>query len=155
MAIVDNALVHELRIQAPPETVFAYFTDPRRHALWLGRQATLDPRPGGVYRCVVNDTATILGEYLAVDPPHQVAFTWGFADDQTVPPGSSTVTVTLTPQPGGTLLRLVHTGLPHPALAPHDQGWHGYLGQLATAASHSATADPSDDPDATGLTPNR
>lgn len=31
-------------------------------------------------------------------------------------------------------LRLVHTGLPHPALAGHDKGWHGYLSQLAGAS---------------------
>jgi hypothetical protein len=27
----------------------------------------------------------------------------------------------------------VHTGLPHPALAGHEEGWSGYLAQLAQA----------------------
>ena len=52
------------------------------------------------------------------------------------------MTVTLTPQPHGTLLRLVHTGLPHPALVPHDQGWQGYLDQLAMAATHTGDPNP-------------
>jgi hypothetical protein len=29
----------------------------------------------------------------------------------------------------------VHTGLACPAIAPHHQGWAGYLAQLASAAA--------------------
>jgi uncharacterized protein YndB with AHSA1/START domain len=133
MAIEGDTLVQEIRIQADPATVFAYFTDEKRHVLWLGKQASLDPRPGGVYRCVVNETATIVGEYVEVEPPYRVVFTWGFAGNQAVPPGSSTVTVTLVPDGAGTVLTLVHTGLPHPALDAHNSGWHGYLNDLAKA----------------------
>jgi hypothetical protein len=42
---------------------------------------------------------------------------------------------TLTPDADATVVRLVHTGLPHPALAPHDEGWTGYLAQLVGAAA--------------------
>ena len=99
---------------------------------------TLDARPGGVYRCEINDTHTVVGQYLLVEPPHRVAFTWGFAGSEAVPPGSSTVTVTLTPTPGGTLVRLVHTGLPHPTLGAQQECWRGYLADLAAtlAAGH-------------------
>jgi uncharacterized protein YndB with AHSA1/START domain len=125
MTIAGDRIEHEIRIAAPPELVFAFFTDPELHARWLGREATLDPRPGGVYRCVVHDRATLLGEYVTVEPPRRVEFTWGFDGGSGVPPGSSTV------------MRLVHTGLPHPALDGHDTGWNGYLGQLArVAATH-------------------
>jgi uncharacterized protein YndB with AHSA1/START domain len=137
MTIAGDRIEHEIRIAAPPELVFAFFTDPELHARWLGREATLDPRPGGVYRCVVHDRATLLGEYVTVEPPRRVEFTWGFDGGSGVPPGSSTVSITLTPAPDSTLLRLVHTGLPHPALDGHDTGWNGYLGQLArVAATH-------------------
>ena len=134
MTIVGEQIEHEIVIAAPPELVFAFFTDAELYPRWMGRQATLDPRPGGVYRCVVHDAATVVGEYVVVEPPRRVEFTWGF-DGGAVPPGSSTVTVTLTPVPEGTLLRLVHNGLPHPALAGHDAGWSGYLAQLAGAAA--------------------
>ena len=40
----------ELRIAAPPEIVFAYFTDPARMVDWMGVAALLDPRPGGTFR---------------------------------------------------------------------------------------------------------
>jgi uncharacterized protein YndB with AHSA1/START domain len=135
VTIAGDRVEHEIRIAAPPEIVFAFFTDPELHARWLGREATLDPRPGGVYRCVVHDHATVLGEYITVDPPRRIEFTWGFDGAAAVPPGSSTVAIRLTPVPDGTLLRLVHTGLPHPALQGHDTGWNGYLAQLARAAA--------------------
>jgi len=38
------------------------------------------PRPGGIYRCVVNDSSRVVGAYVEVDPPHRVAFTWGFEE---------------------------------------------------------------------------
>jgi uncharacterized protein YndB with AHSA1/START domain len=135
MAVIDDRVEHEIRIQAPLEVVFTYLTDPDKHSAWMGQQVTLDPRPGGIYRCVMHNYATVTGEYVTVDPPHRVVFTWGFEGDETIPRGSSTVEVTLTPDGSGTVLRLVHTGLPHPALALHDKGWHGYLGQLAAVAT--------------------
>lgn len=131
MAIVEDRVEQELFIAAPPEVVFRFFTDPAKHERWLGRRATLDARPGGMYRCEVNETHTVVGEYLVVEPPNTVAFTWGFAGSDTVPPGSSTVSVTLTPARNGTWLRLVHTGLAHPMLGGHEEGWRGYLAQLA------------------------
>src|SRR5213080_2708377 len=45
-----SATEHELRIAARPETVFGYFTDPEKMVQWMGAEATLDPRPGGVCR---------------------------------------------------------------------------------------------------------
>ena len=138
MAIAGDRLEHELLIRAPAELVFAFFTDPDLYRRWMGREATLDPRPGGIYRCVVHDTATVLGEYVVVEPPRRVVFTWGFEGGAGVPAGSSTVAVTLTPVPDGTLLRLVHTGLPHPALAGHDKGWSGYLAELERAVADRA-----------------
>lgn len=134
MAIVADRIEHELHIEAPPEVVFAYFTEPARHVEWMGQAANLDPRPGGVYEMTVNDNATVLGEYVSLEPPHLIEFTWGFVGNDAVPPGSANVRVTLTDADGGTRLRLVHTGLPHPALAPHDEGWTGYLAALAREA---------------------
>jgi len=35
-------------MDASPETVFAFFTDPEKLTRWLAVEATLDPRPGGM-----------------------------------------------------------------------------------------------------------
>ncbi len=142
MTIAEDRVEHEITIDAPVDVVFAYFTDPVRHATWLGSSAELDPRPGGRYRCVVNEHAVVRGEYLEVSPPHRVSFTWGFEDNEPLPPGSSTVSVTLEAVGASTVLRLVHTGLPHPMLGPHDLGWDGYLVALGVAAGPPASAHP-------------
>jgi uncharacterized protein YndB with AHSA1/START domain len=139
MPVLGDRVVREITIQAPREVVFSFFTDPRRHEQWLGSQAELDPRPGGIYRCVVNDHATALGEFVTVTPYDAVSFTWGFEGNDAVPPGSSTVTVTLAEVAGGTHLTLEHTGLPHPALEGHDVGWDGYLATLVDAAEAGPT----------------
>jgi uncharacterized protein YndB with AHSA1/START domain len=133
VAIIDGRIEQQIHIAAPPEVVFSYFTDPAKHPRWMGQRATLDARPGGLYRCEVNDTHTVIGAYVLVEPHSRLVFTWGFVGNDTVPPGSSTVSVTLTRTPDGTDLHLVHTGLPHPALGGHEEGWRGYLAQLAVA----------------------
>lgn len=134
MAVVDDRVEHELYVDAPPALVFAMFTEAERYVQWMGQRATLDPRPGGTYRVVVNDSATIAGTYTVVEPHSRVEFTWGFEGSSHSPPGSSVVSVTLIAHEGGTRLRLVHTGLEHPALAPHDRGWTGHLARLVVVA---------------------
>jgi uncharacterized protein YndB with AHSA1/START domain len=145
-----EAIVREVRIDASPETVFDFFTDPAKMVRWKGVTATLDPRPGGVYRVQMNEQAVALGEYVEVDPPNRVVFTWGWAgDDALTPPGSSTVEVTFTPDGDGTLVRLVHTGLPSPESAEaHGHGWDQYMPRLAIAAAGGdAGADPNHNPE--------
>jgi uncharacterized protein YndB with AHSA1/START domain len=141
---VAEALRQEIRIDASPETVFPFFTDPARMTQWKGGTATLDPRPGGVYRVVINDRIIAAGEYVEVLPPTRVVFTWGWEGDHPVRPGSTTVEVELVPDGDGTLVRLTHHGLPDDEQrAQHAQGWTHYLGRLRLAATGR---DPGPDP---------
>ena len=123
-------------VRARPETLFAYFIDPAKYVTWMGVEAVLDARPGGIYRVRVPQGGYAVGEFVVVEPPRRVVFTWGWEGDPSVPPGSSTVTITLTPTEDGTLVRLLHDGLPDSASAAlHRQGWERYLERLATAGS--------------------
>jgi uncharacterized protein YndB with AHSA1/START domain len=145
-ASVRDVVEREIRIDASPETVFAYFTDPARMTRWKGRSATLDPRPGGAYRVEINDRAVVRGEFVEVTPYSRLVFTWGWEGsdpEHPVPPGSSTVEVVLEPDGGGTLVRLRHRDLPAGQGELHDQGWTHYLGRLGEAA---AGRDPGPDP---------
>jgi uncharacterized protein YndB with AHSA1/START domain len=142
-------IVREIHIRATPETVFEFFTDPGKLTRWLAAEATLDPRPGGVchQEHASEDgsgrTYHMRGEFLEVSPPERVVFTWGFTDpDVGVPPGSSVVDVTLTPDGGGTRLRLEHRDLPVPAIESHAGGWTGMLERLATAVMDTAREEP-------------
>ncbi len=152
MKTVDDgcAITREIRIAARPETVFAFFTDPAKMIRWKGQTATLDPRPGGLYRVDVNGRNVARGEYVEIVPNRRIIFTWGWEDEgNQVPPGSSTVEITLIPDGDGTILRLVHRDLPEEARAPHVHGWEHYLGRLTTAA---AGGDPGADPWAAAAT---
>ncbi|MFI5041186.1 MAG: SRPBCC domain-containing protein [Acidimicrobiales bacterium] len=134
MATPEHTVEREIRIEASPETVFAFFTDPARMVAWKGIDAKLDPVPGGTYRVDMNGRDVARGEYVEVDPPNRVVFTWGWeADGNPVPPGSSTVEVTFRPDGAATIVRLVHRDLPIGAEAPHAEGWDHYLARLAVA----------------------
>jgi uncharacterized protein YndB with AHSA1/START domain len=120
------------RIEAPPEIVFAYLTDSRRFATWMGVGAVLDPRPGGGYRIDVDGVHFASGEYQEVDPPRRLVMSWGLEGHPTVPPGSTTVEITLTPEEGATILRLRHLGLPDEGeRRQHTEGWNLYTTRLA------------------------
>jgi uncharacterized protein YndB with AHSA1/START domain len=97
----------------------------------MGIGAQLDPRPGGRFRIDADAAHVAVGEYREVDPPHRLVMTWGWQGDKSVPPGSTLVEITLTPDGAGTLLRLRHTGLPDDeARESHRGGWALYTGRL-------------------------
>jgi uncharacterized protein YndB with AHSA1/START domain len=129
-------LRHEVRIAAPPDVVFAYFTDPARMVQWMGIAALLDPRPGGAFRVEANGRDVVLGEFVAVEPPRRVVFTWGFdGGERAIAAGSTRVEVTLEPDGDGTLLTLLHHGLAGAARDAHAEGWSHYLARLVPAAA--------------------
>ncbi len=138
----------EIKIAARPETVFAFFIDPARLVRWKGKQADLDPRPGGIYRVDLNGRDVVRGEYREIVPYSRVVFTWGWEGGSSpLPPGSSTVEVVLVPDGDGTIVRLTHRDLPDAdSAAQHAAGWDHYLARLAVAATGR---DPGPDPWAT------
>jgi uncharacterized protein YndB with AHSA1/START domain len=133
----------ELRIAANPETVFDFFVDPDRMIQWMGREAELDPRPGGTFRVDLNGRHISRGEYVEVDRPNRVVFTFGWEGGTSiVEPGASTVEVNFEADGDGTLLRFQHR-LPEESRDSHGEGWDHYLPRLVTAAGGE---DPGDDP---------
>lgn len=141
-------VIREVRIAARPEDVFPYFTDPGKLAAWKAATAELDARPGGRFRMDVTGRGDVAeGEYLDIDPPHRISFSWRWASDQpgggSTAPAPSMVEITLTAVGGGTLLRLVHRGIPLPEREASAAGWVHYLARLALAAAgHHPGPDP-------------
>jgi uncharacterized protein YndB with AHSA1/START domain len=141
-----DVLEVSVHIAAQPETVFPYFTDPARYVLWMGSEADLEPVPGGTYRVRMRDGVETVGEFLEVDPPRRLVFTWGWTQGPPVPPGSTRVVVTLEPEAGGTRVVLRHHDLPDDEQRQHHTGgWEMYLGRLAVRV---AGGDPGRDPNA-------
>jgi uncharacterized protein YndB with AHSA1/START domain len=125
---------HSLHIAAEPAQVFVYFTRPDAILCWMGDYAVLDPRPGGQFTLDVNGVP-VRGQYLEIDPPRRLVISWGHAGSQRLPPGASTVEITLTPERDGTTVRIVHRDLPEPDARDHATGWPHFLHRLTTAAT--------------------
>ena len=92
------------------------------------------------------------GQYVIVDPPSRLVFTWGWTDPGFgLPPGTSRVEVTLTRSGDDgqqTWLRLVHTGLAGDLGVLHEDGWSRFLARLtAVTAGEGPAAYPAEQPD--------
>jgi uncharacterized protein YndB with AHSA1/START domain len=134
----------EVAIAASPDTVWEFLTDPDKAVRWMGIDATLEPRPGGLYRVEVLPGTVARGEFVEIDPPRRAVWTWGWEPGapSSVPPGGSTVSIDLVPTDDGTLVRLAHE-LPRDGAGQHAEGWEHYLSRLSVAATGD---DPGKDP---------
>jgi uncharacterized protein YndB with AHSA1/START domain len=146
MDAATDTTVYErtLTIDASPETVWEFLVDPEKLMRWKGINADLDPQPGGIFRCEVVPGKVARGEFVELDKPNRVVYTWGWDGSADVPPGSSTIVIDLASDGDGTSLRFVHKDLPNAeAVTSHAQGWDHYLPRLERAAGGG---NPGDDP---------
>lgn len=122
-------------LDVPPAEALVWFCDPNRWTRFQGREASLDPRPGGRLRIDLGDGVIIVGHYVNVDQA-EVSFTWGMENNPSLPAESTRVTVTAMPRGSGCELTLRHEGLVDTAQAlSHRSGWRYHLLRLAVAAS--------------------
>ncbi|PZS03859.1 MAG: hypothetical protein DLM70_08470 [Chloroflexi bacterium] len=118
-----NVASVERRIAASPATVFSFFSSSDRWLLWQGVEATIELKPGGLFRMNVSGDGLATGRFLEIVPEQRLKFTWGWEmPERRIPPGSSLVEIDLRPEGSGTLLRLTHTGLPPDWVELHRQG---------------------------------
>jgi uncharacterized protein YndB with AHSA1/START domain len=125
------AAVH---IDAPPEQVYRYFTQPEAIVTWMGEYALLEAEPGGRFILDIKGTP-VRGRFVHLDPPHRLVISWGYAGSDELPPGASTVEVRLVADGGGTRVELEHRDLPPGQEPGHVSGWGHYLARLQQAAA--------------------
>jgi len=142
----QDAIVSEIHIAAPPERVFQALIDPKQVMQWWTSDTCqidlfeMDARRGGRWRYAtkqstlnVNDVSKFhcQGEVLEFDPPRLLAYTWiaNWHDDKT---RRTTVRWELTPEAGGTRVKVTHSGLAQEAVARKDysEGWPGVVEML-------------------------
>ncbi len=102
---MQEALIvrREQHIAAPPAAVFALLTDPEKILRWMGTEAQVEPRPGGLYLVNVTGARCARGSFREVVPVHRLAYSFGWDGSEVVPPGSSLIEIDLIEQPDGTL----------------------------------------------------
>ena len=127
------------------DRVFAAWLDPVSLATWMrpgeatGAIVEVDPRVGGRFRILMEQAEGCghehEGEYLAIEPPSLLSFTWISAATDLRP---TVVTVELHARDGGTELVLTHRRLPPERVDGHRQGWTDILRLLERelAAGH-------------------
>jgi uncharacterized protein YndB with AHSA1/START domain len=136
------------RFHSAPERVFDAWLDPGLIGRWMfdptGRdeelvRVALDARPGGAFSFVVRRRGQEIdhvGEYLEIDRPRRLAFTWGVRQD---PPELSRLDVEILPRESGAELGLTHHL--HPSWAHFvsraEESWARMLGRLAATLDES------------------
>jgi uncharacterized protein (TIGR03086 family) len=116
------------------DQTFALITEPERMRRWFAVTLRMELRAGGDYRWTVVPGQHASGTFTEVEPGKRVVFTWGWEGSDVVPPGASTVTITLEPCDGGTQVTLEHSGLPDEDQEKgHEGGWTEFLSRLARA----------------------
>jgi uncharacterized protein YndB with AHSA1/START domain len=130
-----DPLTARTRIAASPDVVFPYLIDPPLLARWFGDASGSTPEPGGRFALTFDDSTSVQGRFVTIDPPKRVVFTWGVSDSDVLPPGSTTVEIVLTPDGSDTVVTLTHHDLPPSELPSHRAGWTGLLNRLEGAAA--------------------
>jgi uncharacterized protein YndB with AHSA1/START domain len=129
-------------VEAEPDAVFDCLVVPEMIVRWMGDRALLHAVMGGRFEVDINGVL-IRGEFIEVERPHRLVVSWGQLGNELLPPGASRVTFELVGKRGGTLLTLVHDGLPEPEAKKHAVGWPHFLARLVVLAGGG---DPGRDP---------
>jgi uncharacterized protein YndB with AHSA1/START domain len=147
MKLIDEAapvLVVRRLIAVPRERVFEAWLDSESLAQWMRpgscthATVSVDPRVGGRFRIVMERATDAChehhGEYLAIEPPSRLSFTWiSHATDHQ----PTVVTVEFHERGDGTELVLTHRRLASKAIEGHRQGWTDIVRLLDEALTRS------------------
>jgi uncharacterized protein (TIGR03083 family) len=114
------------------DEAFALITQPDRLRRWLAVSARVDLRAGGEFRWTLTPMAVAAGTVIEVDPGRRIVL--GFAFEAATDSRTDTLTITVEPAEGGTLVRLVHEGLPEDHADGVLDGWTHFFERLERAA---------------------
>jgi uncharacterized protein YndB with AHSA1/START domain len=125
----------ERLLPAPVERAYNAWVDPEAMSAWFSptgsAEIRADVRVGGRLQVVMVGAGRRIehtGEYVAVDPPKKLSFTWRspYTGDR-----PSIVSVLFDSVGDATRIVLTHEDLPDDAIASHEGGWGSILDRLA------------------------
>lgn len=137
VAAIKPSLTIKRHFNAPPEKIFAAWTDPEQMSRWMGPanvkevRAECDVRVGGRYHIkmiTADDEHDVSGVYREIFANEKIVFTWAW---KTTPERESLVTVTFKRDGTGTIMTLTHEQFfDEDARDRHQHGWNGTLDKL-------------------------
>ncbi len=126
-------------VPAPPELVYAAWTDPARLSTWWWPQlpdTTYEVHAvvGGSYRFRSEAAGIgVHGRFVELTPPHRLELSWAWEDGPTdggEHGPAERVVVVLAPTEGGTLVTVTHAVLDPAEVEDFRQGWADCLDRL-------------------------
>jgi len=135
-----------MEVAASPEKVFKALTDPKELEQWWGSDDVYrtfgwvsDLRVGGGRSCQARspghtELSRVKGEYLVVQPPKVLEFTWEASWEPGLP--ATRVRIEVEAVPKGTRVTVVHSGFGDEKKRTdgYTEGWDRVLAWLETAA---------------------
>jgi len=139
---VAGRVIASVDIAAPPERTFRALASQEIVDWWVNpgvfdtKEWAGEVNVGGWWRAsgmARGEPYALEGEFLEVDPPRKLVHTWHRVG---APGGPSIVTYLLEPIPGGTRLRINHSGIVSPEQGDNTTvGWRTSLARLAQILS--------------------
>jgi uncharacterized protein YndB with AHSA1/START domain len=111
-----GTIEREVQIKASPATVFEVITSPEHLKEWWPDEAVVEPTPGAKGELVFGDRSSAEAQIpqitvVEATPPRLFSFRWTHPEDEDAREGNSLlVTFELSPNDGGTLLRMTESG---------------------------------------------
>jgi len=137
----EPRLQMERTISAPPERVFEAFIKPELMAKWMGPHeinvvdVELEAETDGAWHILMRNTEGqdfhVSGVYKTIEPPHRLAMTWAWRQEDGSRGHETLVTLTFKPHSQGTLLHLnQETFKEKEHRDRHSEGWSGSFDKL-------------------------
>ncbi len=115
---MSETIITEADLDAPPEKVWRALTEPALLASWLAPNDVTAEEGARFAIETMPETGPVECEVVEADPPHEFRVRWRGGEAEPGQPASE-VAFQLTPtEAGGTLLRIVHSGLQRLVIAP-------------------------------------
>lgn len=135
----------EWRFDAPPEKIWAAWTDASMVRRWFGSDPNgevlatyLDVRPGGRFEVTFANADgtqyTALGVYRRVEPFRLLQFSWQWKNEPDV---ETSIRVALSAEGTGTRMEFEHAGLIHLSTHDYASGWRSTFEKMEKAVSSS------------------
>jgi uncharacterized protein YndB with AHSA1/START domain len=140
-AKMNDTIVVEIDIDAPPERVFQAWIDPQQRLAWWGddgvyrgQKMESDLRVGGKWltegKSAEGKDFSVSGTFTRIEAARALGFTWNHDwGDGEMP--ETHVLIELTPTSSGTHVTLTHSGFTSASERDgHNKGWQRVLGWL-------------------------